>query len=149
MKVYLPPVADAPGPVRRATPPLTLRGIETVLLAEDDAQVRAVVRDMLMRSGYHVLEAGNAAEALQRSEEYKSVIHLLLTDVVMPDVSGPELAVALRGKRPGIKVLFMSGYTENAALRNGLVDATLSYIQKPVTSDALGTKVREVLDALA
>jgi PAS domain S-box-containing protein len=146
VKVYLPRVDDAPGYVPIVTPPVTLRGIETILLVEDDDQVRAVVLGILRKSGYHVLEARNAGEAILHCEKYPSVIHLLLTDVVMPQVSGPELATRLLASRPKMKVLCMSGYTEDSVLRHGLVHATMSYLQKPITAEALTQKVRVVLE---
>ena len=146
VKVYLPRVDDAPDHVAIVTPPLTLRGVETVLLVEDDDQVRAVVHGILRKSGYNVLEARNAGEAILHSEKFPSVIHLLLTDVVMPQISGPELAQRLLASRPDMKVLCMSGYTEDSVLRHGLVDATMAYIQKPITPEALARKVRLVLE---
>jgi CheY-like chemotaxis protein len=146
VKVYLPRVDDAVGYVPSLTPSPTLRGVETVLLVEDDDQVRGVVRGILRRSGYNVLEAANAGEAILQSEKYTSTIHLLLTDVVMPQVSGPELAARLLGARPAMKVLCMSGYTEDSVLTQELVGTDMAYIQKPVTPDALAAKVRSVLD---
>jgi CheY-like chemotaxis protein len=145
-KVYLPRV-DAPVesmvPAEVRTP---LRGSETILLVEDDDQVRAVARGILLKNGYEVIEARNAGEALLHSEQYKSTIHLLLSDVVMPQMSGPELAKRLAKVRPDMKVLCMSGYTDDSIVRHGVLEAHIAYLQKPITPDTLATKVREVLE---
>jgi two-component system cell cycle sensor histidine kinase/response regulator CckA len=145
-KVYLPRVDEAVDTVRDVAPPTTLRGSETILLVEDDDQVRLVARGILRRSGYHVIEARNAGEALLHSEEHTGTIDLLLSDVVMPQMSGPALAKRLAGVRPGMKVLCMSGYTDDSIVRHGVLDANIAYLQKPITPEALTTKVREVLD---
>ena len=145
-KVYLPRVdaaVEAPNP---AGPPTTLRGSETILLVEDDDQVRAVAQGILRRNGYHVIEARNAGEALLHSEQRPGTIDLLLSDVVMPQMSGPELAKRLAGPRPEMKVLCMSGYTDDSIVRHGALDARIAYLQKPFTPEALTTKIREVLD---
>jgi DNA-binding NtrC family response regulator len=118
-----------------------------ILLVEDDDQVRAVARGILVRNGYHVMEARNAGEALLISEKHQGTIHLLLTDVVMPQMSGPELAKRLAATRPGMRVLCMSGYTDDSIVRHGVLEAQLTFLQKPITPDALATRVREVLDA--
>jgi PAS domain S-box-containing protein len=145
-KVYLPRV-DAPVesmvPAEVRTP---LRGSETILLVEDDDQVRAVARGILLKNGYEVIEARNAGEALLHSEQHKSTIHLLLSDVVMPQMSGPELAKRLAKVRPDMKVLCMSGYTDDSIVRHGVLEAHIAYLQKPITPDTLATKVREVLE---
>jgi PAS domain S-box-containing protein len=145
-KVYLPRV-DAPVEVAGdSLPPTTLRGTETVLLVEDDDQVRTVVCGILRRYGYHVIDARNAGEALLHSEKYSSPIHLLLSDVVMPQMSGPELAKRLVGVRPDMKVLCMSGYADDSIVRHGVLAAHIAFVQKPVTPEALTVRVREVLD---
>ena len=146
-KVYLPCVDDPIDSVRSAETARNLRGSETILLVEDDDQVRAVALTILRRGGYHVIEARNGAEAILRSERHPGTIHLLLTDVVMPQMSGPELAKRLADSRPDMKVLCMSGYTDDSIVRHGVLDAHLAYLQKPITPDALTTRVREVLDA--
>jgi CheY-like chemotaxis protein len=145
-KVYLPRVDDAVDVVRTVMPPETLHGSETILLVEDDDQVRTVARGILGRSGYHVIEARNAGEALLHSEKYPAAIHLLLSDVVMPQMSGPELAKRLASSRPQMKVLCMSGYTDDSIVRHGVLEARIAYLQKPITPEALTTRVREVLD---
>ena len=146
-KIYLPRVDAAVEEVRAIEPPATLRGSETILLAEDDDQVRAVALGILRKRGYRVIEARNAGEALRQSEKHAGTIHLLLSDVVMPEMSGPELGRRLASARPDMKVLCMSGYTDDSIVRHGVLEAGIAYLQKPLTADALTTKVREVLES--
>ncbi len=122
-----------------------LRGTETVLLVEDEEMVRSLACEILGRFGYHVLPAKSAGDAMKSSRGHKGTIHLLVTDVVMPRVGGPELASRLRHEREGIRVLYMSGYTENALLHQGALPADTILLQKPFTADALARKVREAL----
>src|SRR5436309_1073051 len=147
-KIYLPRV-DAP--VEPATPPAPVerppRGSETVLLAEDEPAVRAIAQQVLERQGYTVLAAPSGADALALAAQHGATIHLLLTDVVMPGMSGRDLADRLTAQRPGIRVLYISGYTDNAIVRHGMLEPGLAYLQKPFRPDALVRKVREVLDA--
>jgi CheY-like chemotaxis protein len=146
-KVYFPRIDEpARSIVDRRSAPASLRGSETILLVEDDAQVMALVRGLLRRSGYHVLEARNGGEALLTCEQHPGAIELLLTDVVMPQMSGPQLARRLGAARPGMKVLCMSGYTDDTVVDSG-VDSGVAFLQKPITPESLGRKVREVLDA--
>jgi two-component system cell cycle sensor histidine kinase/response regulator CckA len=146
-KVYLPRfdglVTAAPPSVVATSP----RGNETILVVEDEDQVRAVALSVLRRHGYRVLEARNAGEALLICERAEEKVDLLLTDVVMPRMSGPELAKRLVEMRPRLKVLFMSGYTDDSVVRHGVLDAEIAYLQKPLTPTAITVKVREVLDA--
>jgi len=123
------------------------RGSETILLVEDDAQLRTLAKTILLRQGYSVLDAPDAIEALKLSAEFPGQIPLLLTDVVMPHMGGRDLARKLVETRPLIKVLYMSGYTDNAIVHNGILDAGVAFLQKPITPDALARKVRHVLDA--
>jgi PAS domain S-box-containing protein len=145
-KIYLPRVDAALEVTRRLGPALAHGGSETLLLVEDDDQVRVVARGILRRQGYQLLEARNAGEALIASEQHKGPIHLLVTDVVMPQLSGPELAKRLAAARPEMKLLCMSGYTDDAIVRHGILEARIAYLQKPITPDTLARKVREVLD---
>jgi two-component system cell cycle sensor histidine kinase/response regulator CckA len=134
------------GQDQRAEPPTAApRGHETILLVEDDPQLRAMARAILVRQGYQVLDAPDAAEALTMSARFSGEIALLLTDVVMPKMSGRDLARALLETRPRTKVLYMSGYTDNAIVHNGVLDPGVHFLQKPITPDALARKVRQVI----
>jgi GAF domain-containing protein len=147
-KIYLPRVEGAAEPsAGTATPPAEAPpGSETILLVEDEGEVRALARDILQARGYTLLEAPNGAEALRIGERHTGVIHLMLTDVVMPGISGPELANRLTALRPGMAVLYMSGYTDNAVVHHGMLDSGAAFLQKPMAPDALVRKVRELLD---
>jgi CheY-like chemotaxis protein len=118
---------------------------ETVLVVDDAASLRELTRRLLERLGYTVLIAANADEAL-RVFEQDPVVDVLLTDVVMPGVSGPELTRQLMERRPTLKVIYMSGYTEDAVVQRGVIDPGIAFLHKPFTSEALGRKIREVLD---
>jgi two-component system cell cycle sensor histidine kinase/response regulator CckA len=145
-KIYLPRVdaeVDAP---KQHVEPATLRGTETILLVEDEDQVRAVLSTALCRHGYTVILAENAGEALLVCERHPQPIHLLLTDVVMPHMSGPELAKRLAQTRPEMRVLCMSGYTDDSVVRHGVLESGTAFIQKPVTPALLTRKIRAVLD---
>jgi CheY-like chemotaxis protein len=147
-KLYLPRVdreLEVTGATITASAPR--RGSETILLVEDDDQVRTVARSILTRSGYHVIEARNAGEALLHSEAHPGRIHLLLSDVVMPQLSGPELAKRLARGRPEMKVLCMSGYTDDSIVRHGVLEARVAFLQKPITPEVLTAKIREVLES--
>ncbi|MCA1555462.1 MAG: response regulator, partial [Acidobacteria bacterium] len=124
----------------------SLRGSETILLAEDDERVRNLVRKVLGSYGYQILEAANGAVALSICEDTAEPIHLLLTDVVMPEMSGRDLADHFKHLRPDSKVLYMSGYTDESIVHHGVLDADASFIQKPFAPDSLARKVREILD---
>jgi CheY-like chemotaxis protein len=144
-KLYFPRVSGEATPSSEGPPPESVRGEETILLVEDDAQVRILARSILRRGGYTVLDASNGGEALLISEQHGARIDLLLTDVVLPLMSGRQLADRLRSMRPEIKVLFMSGYTDDAILQHGILDSGVAYLQKPLTPALLMRKVREVL----
>lgn len=145
-KIYLPRTEGAPENMSRTLPHRDTRGTETILLAEDEVQVRVTARTILERAGYHVLEARSPAEAIAISD-HAEVIDLLLTDVIMPKISGRELAERITIKRPAIKTLFMSGYTDDAIVLHGVLEAGVFFLQKPFTPDSLVHKVRDVLDA--
>jgi len=145
-KVYLPRV-DAPVSKAEDVAVDRLRGTETVLVVEDMAAVRAVTCEMLRRFGFTVHDAADGTTALQLTQALAQPIDLLLTDVVMPDVNGRDLATQFQKLRPRMKVLFMSGYTDDAVVRHGILEEGIAYLQKPFTPKSLVRKVREVLDA--
>jgi two-component system, cell cycle sensor histidine kinase and response regulator CckA len=145
-KVYLPRVdapAQAPSTPREAK---TLAGTETILLAEDDEILRRLTKGLLEKSGYRVLEAEHATSALAAARAHQGTIHLLLADVVMPGASGRDLARQLAEFRPDTKVLYVSGYTDEAIVHHGMLEPGLNFLPKPFTPAALARKVREVLD---
>jgi signal transduction histidine kinase/CheY-like chemotaxis protein len=141
------PPAQAPAVTGDAT--LAQGHGETILLVEDAQRVRAVVREILEMSGYLVLEARHGAEALEVGNRHAGTIHLLVTDVVMPQMSGRELSQRLATLRPDLKVLYMSGYTDDAIVRHGVLASGIAFLSKPFTPDALALKVREVLAGAA
>jgi two-component system, cell cycle sensor histidine kinase and response regulator CckA len=145
-KIYLPRTdrpAEALAPAMIA--PLALKGSETILLVEDEDQVRTLARTILARHGYEVLVARNGADALMACQAHAARIDLVVTDVVMPYVTGPELSKHLGGLRPETKVLFMSGYPDNSIVHHGVLERGIMFLQKPLTPEALLRKVREVL----
>jgi two-component system cell cycle sensor histidine kinase/response regulator CckA len=145
--IYLPRVDAGVKPEQEPEPvPASFRGTETVLVVDDQEQLLKLAGSVLRSYGYEVLEAANPGEALLQCERYAGAIHLLLTDVVMPGMTGPELAGRLRPLRTAMEVLFMSGYSEHAiADRMELAD---SYLPKPFSPEALASKVRSVLGSL-
>lgn len=146
-KIYLP--ASGTAPQRLAQPqaqPVIRGGNETILLVEDDEMVRSLVQRALLRQGYTLLEARWGDEALFLVEQQRGQIDLLVTDVVMPKMNGRELFEQLKALHPRMKVLFMSGYTDDTMVRNGLLAAEIEFLSKPFSPDALAAKVREVLD---
>jgi CheY-like chemotaxis protein len=146
-KVYLPRIEDALEKVGKSERlPVSLRGAGTILLVEDEEAVRDLVRESLQQNGYTVLEAKDGTEALRISKRYKDPIHLLLTDVIMPGMNGRELAQGLASSHSDMKVLYMSGYTENAVVHDGVLDSGMALLLKPFTRDQLAKRVRELLE---
>ncbi|HXC63578.1 MAG TPA: ATP-binding protein [bacterium] len=149
VKVYLPMVKAAKDPLLKPQTGPLRRGTETILVAEDDEQVRRLACKALRKAGYHVLEARSGDHALEQDGLLPGPLDLLLSDVVMPRMGGRQLAEALAARRPGLKVLFMSGYTENSIVHHGILEKGVSFLQKPFTPDGLARKVRDVLDGAA
>jgi CheY-like chemotaxis protein len=147
--VYFPRVRTASASHSTLPTALTpaLRGSETVLLVEDEEPVRALACTILRKYGYQVLEAQSGGDAFLLCEQHEGAIDLLLTDVVMPRMNGRQLAERLGPLRPAMKVLYMSGYTDDEVLRHGINDETIAFIHKPITPEALARKVRTTLDA--
>jgi CheY-like chemotaxis protein len=145
--IYLP---RAEGAVHRDRPPrlnMDARGTETILIVEDEAAVRHLAMRILQTAGYAVVTASHGAEALSLLERHDGPVHLLLTDVVMPGMTGRDLATRLENVRPRMKVLYTSGYTDDAILRHGVSDDADFFLEKPYTRAALTRKVRDVLDS--
>ena len=148
--IYFPKAAEQPAPVQvEATPPNQAQGTETILVVEDEEQIRDMVSEYLGQNGYTVLHASNGREALQVAGRYQGQIHLLITDVVMPEVGGHELAQQLNRLRPQTKVLFTSGYPEHVACNATIADQNAIILQKPFSLSVLAGKIREVLEAQA
>jgi len=149
-KIYLPRIEDGQPSGTRDRKPDTLslpRRSETVLLAEDEKGVRELAREYLEMSGYTVIEAENGHMALELAAMHAGQIHLLMTDVVMPGISGRELADRVGQIRPGIKILYMSGYTDQAVVHHGILETDAVLLQKPFTAATLAAKLREILTA--
>jgi PAS domain S-box-containing protein len=144
-KIYLPEVGAPAGLEQAAPSAVSLRGTETVLVVEDQPGVRKLTAEILKGYGYGVLEVANGAEALLLSERFDNPIHAMITDVVMPGMTGRELASRLASLRPAMKVLYMSGYAEEVIARQGVLDSDVAFLSKPFTSVALAQKLRELL----
>ncbi|HLK56107.1 MAG TPA: response regulator [Chthonomonadaceae bacterium] len=145
-KIYLPQVDELPQEPRPERPLAVVKGSETILIVEDDDALRDLARRILQSAGYTVLMAGNGEEALRRLDQHHGPVHLLLTDVIMPGMSGRDLALRLMDLQPQIKILYTSGYTDDAILQHGVLDETVSFLHKPYTVAELRRKVREMLD---
>ena len=149
-KVYLPRVFEHDQEIASPFPAATaLLGKETILLVEDDPLVRELALEILKTRGYCVLVADHPDAAIQLCRQHTGKIHLVLTDVIMPGMNGSQMADEITAMRPGISVLFMSGYTDTAIIRDGNFGQTTSFLQKPFSPTVLGRKVREMLDQLA
>ena len=145
-EVFLPRVEDAPRPTRVARAPTPSRGSETILLVEDEGAVRRLMQEILTSAGYRVLPAANGAEAMHISRDHDGEIHLLMTDVVMPGMSGPQLASRIAATRPSTRILYTSGYTDDALGPHGVLEPGRAFLQKPLLPDDLAERVRELLD---
>jgi CheY-like chemotaxis protein len=143
----LPSTEDAVTPSETSDPPAQRRGGETILVVEDEDAIREVTRRILTRNGHTVLTAGGGAEAVAIAQNHEEPIHLLLTDVVMPQMLGMEVALTVREVRPGIRVLFMSGYAQPVLASQGTLDEGVHLVEKPFSEAELITRVREVLDS--
>jgi CheY-like chemotaxis protein len=145
-KIYLPRVEEKVGPGPEEAPAMVLTGSETILVVEDEDEVRNLVRRILQKRGYRVLEAASGSEAVAQAQNFDGSIHLLLTDVVMPRMNGADVARTLRLLRPLLPVLYMSGYPDESMVQQGLIEPGAMFIQKPFSPDALARRIREVLD---
>ena len=143
-KVYLPRAKQDVEPSESEVPNGE-RGLETVLLAEDEESLRKMIREVLEAQGHTVLDAGDGREALSVSERYDGPIHAMITDVVMPQIGGSELAERLSSRRPNFKILYVSGYADNAILHHGILAPGVHFIQKPFAPEGLTSKLRKLL----
>ena len=149
-KIYLPRVTEAVPPAAvTPAPPASVRGSETILLVEDDEMIRNLVQKVLQANGYRVLVAANGRDAERVAGQHEGPIHLLMTDVVMPGMNGREVAERLAAARAGVRVLYLSGYTDDAIVHHGVLEPGVAFLQKPFTPAVLGRRVREVLDSPA
>jgi len=146
-KVYL-PLIDEPATYHENLEDLNVdvMGDETSLIAEDEEEARFSISETLKICGYKIIELPNGIDAIQKSMEYKNTINLLLTDVVMPQMSGRELVQKFLSLRPVTKVLYMSSYTDSSIIHQGILDSETRFVQKPFTPVALAKKIREILD---
>jgi two-component system cell cycle sensor histidine kinase/response regulator CckA len=145
-KIYLPQVTAELDKLSPDTQKKrNVRGSETILLVEDEQSVRELVRDYLVGAGYCMLEASDGNQALKVAAAHPGPIHMLITDVVMPHLSGPELATKLSAERPKLRILFISGYTDDTVFRHGVLEGGVAFLQKPFNLKALSQKIREVL----
>ncbi|MFZ5570787.1 MAG: PAS domain S-box protein [Thermodesulfobacteriota bacterium] len=145
-KVYLPKVAETPVVEEKpAASPAAPEGRATILVVEDDPTVRRLVATMLKKGGFHVLEAGGGPMAVELAENHRGPIHLVLSDVVMPEMKGKELVQRITALHPETRALYMSGYTENVILRQGVLDSGVNFIQKPFSAGALGEKIKKII----
>ena len=146
-KIYLPKIDQPVEELKHETiADKDYHGNEVILLVEDDKEVREVLKLILKELGYLIVEASDSAEALKISGKYKDKIHLLLTDLILPGLNGRELSEKLAKKREDMKVLFISGYSDDVIAKHGMIDEGLSFLQKPFTASSLGKKIREVLE---
>ena len=148
LNVYLPRIQESASlDVPETEPGSDVCGSETVLLVEDEDMVRNLVNRALTRNGYTVLKAEDGMQAIQCMESCKDEVRLLITDVVLPKMSGREIADVMTAVRPNLKVLFMSGYTDNAIVHHGILDEGINFIQKPFSTKDLLKRIRSILDS--
>jgi CheY-like chemotaxis protein len=147
IEIYFPALLEAPVVVH-STQPAATKGSETIMVVEDDHGVRRVSVRILKGAGYSVIEAESAAQALQLYAKLESPIAMLMTDVVMPEMDGRQLAEALQARQPGLKVLYLSGYTDDAVVRYGVSHAEVEFLQKPFSPASLTAKVRKIFDGV-
>jgi len=146
--IYLPEAGDEPASSAVGTAPVAeAKCTETILVVEDEDEIRDMVREYLERKGYNVVAANNGSEALQVAQRYKGSIHLLLSDVVMPQLGGRELAQQVKEMRPRIKILLTSGYPEHAGLTERAADPAAAILQKPYPLNTLASRIRQMLDS--
>jgi DNA-binding NtrC family response regulator len=145
--VYFPKTDDLAEPVRLAMPPSKLSGSETLLLVEDEERLRVLSSAILGKGGYRVISADSPSDALRHCQQFSGTIHLLVTDVVMPDMNGHELAARATTIRPEMRVLYVSGYADSMFFERSSLKDGIAFLQKPITPDSLLSKVREALDA--
>jgi len=145
-QIYLPKAYAEPVALADASPSESAGGSETVLLVEDDDGLRELARRVLSRGGYQVLEARQALQAEDLANQHQGKIDLLLTDVVMPGIGGRELSLRLAKNRPEMRILYMSGYTDEIVLKQGVMDGSMNFLHKPFTPSKLSRAVRQVLD---
>ena len=143
--MYFPRTKRTPEKKENGAETIIASGTETVLVVEDEESILTLIKTLLEHCGYTILEARTPSQALQISDRHPGTIDLLLTDVVMPEMNGKDLKERMVQSRPGIKVLFMSGYTSNVILHRGILENDVHFLQKPFTMDALAGKVRGVL----
>jgi two-component system cell cycle sensor histidine kinase/response regulator CckA len=146
-RMCLPRAAGVPRSILHGQAAVPGEGTETILVVEDEPGLRSLTKRFLQTAGYTVLESANGREAIELLEQYEDVVHLMLTDVVMPGMNGRELATRLAPIRPRMKVLYMSGYTDDAILRHGVLDDVRRFLSKPFTSSELRRKIRDVIDS--
>jgi two-component system, cell cycle sensor histidine kinase and response regulator CckA len=147
-RIFLPAVDRAAAAGVNGDPPTERKpGTETVLLVEDEAGLRKLIQGILVSRGYTVLQAADAGEALDVCERHTGPIHLFLTDIIMPGMSGQDLATLVAQKRPRLKVLYMSGHSDHAILDHGEIESGAAFLRKPFTPEILLSKIRQVLDA--
>ena len=144
-KIYFPQIKIAAEKTTRKVFSAMEKGVETILVADDEPSIRKLVRDTLEPLGYKIIEASDGEDALEQFRQSKVTIDMLLTDVVMPKMSGKKLVEALLAEKPGFKVLYMSGYTDNVIAHQGVLDENIEFINKPLIPSLLTKKIREVL----